>query len=100
MVVFKKPNGKLRICLDPKDLNASIKRKHHYLPRREDISSQMAGAKIFSKLDSSQGIWQIKFTEQFSGRIQDGCSICHLRFRRLLVNIDYVFGEPFCTKCK
>ena len=66
MVVVKKPNGKLRICLDPKDLNASIKRKHHYLPRREDISSQMAGAKIFSKLDLSQGFWQIKLTEQSS----------------------------------
>lgn len=26
MVVVEKPNGKLRICLDPKDLNTAIKR--------------------------------------------------------------------------
>jgi hypothetical protein len=28
MVVVEKPNGKLRICLDPKHLNKAIKREH------------------------------------------------------------------------
>ena len=29
MVVVEKKDGSLRICLDPKDLNASIKRSHY-----------------------------------------------------------------------
>ena len=28
LVVVEKPNGKLRICLDPKDLNKAIQRPH------------------------------------------------------------------------
>ena len=31
MIVVKKPN-KLRICLDPKDLNKAIKRSNHPIP--------------------------------------------------------------------
>ena len=29
LVIREKPNGSLRICLDPKDLNKAIKREHH-----------------------------------------------------------------------
>lgn len=64
MVVVKKSNGKLRICIDPKDLNKCIKRQHHYLPTREDISSDMAGAQYFSKLDLSHGFWQIPLSKE------------------------------------
>ena len=33
MVVVSKRNGKLRICLDPKDLNVAVQIEHHPLPR-------------------------------------------------------------------
>ena len=29
MVTVVKPNGKLRICMDPKDLNRAIRREHY-----------------------------------------------------------------------
>ena len=32
LVCRRKPNGRLRICLDPKDLNEAIKRDHHVTP--------------------------------------------------------------------
>ena len=63
MVCVKKPNGDLRVCMDPKDLNANIKREHYQIPTRDEITSEMAGAKYFSKLDASQGFWQIKLHE-------------------------------------
>ena len=53
----KKPNGELRVCLDPKDLNENIKREHYQIPKREEITSEMAGARYFSKLDASHGFW-------------------------------------------
>ncbi len=55
LVIVLKKNGSLRICLDPRDLNRAIKREHFKLPTREEIMSQFAGAKWFSKLDASSG---------------------------------------------
>ena len=55
LVIVEKPNGKLRICLDPRPLNNAIKREHLHLPTAEEISSQMAEATYFSKLDASSG---------------------------------------------
>ena len=59
MVVVEKPNGKLRICLDPQHLKKAIKREHYQLPTTEDITTRMAYAKWFSKLDANHGCWQI-----------------------------------------
>lgn len=63
MVCVKKKNGELRICIDPKDLNENIKREHYQIPKREEITSEMAGARYFSKLDASQGFWQLRLDE-------------------------------------
>jgi len=60
LVIVEKPNGKLRICLDPQDLNKAIKRHHYKLPSAEEVFSQMSGAKYFTKLNPSNGYWQIK----------------------------------------
>ncbi|XP_041485958.1 uncharacterized protein K02A2.6-like [Lytechinus variegatus] len=66
LVVVKKKNGQLRVCLDPRDLNRAIKREHYKLPSRAEITSQFAGAKYFSKLDASSGFWQIQLDEDSS----------------------------------
>ena len=63
LVITKKKNGELRICMDPKDLNESIKREHYQIPTREEIISEMSGANYFTKLDASQGFWQLKLDE-------------------------------------
>ncbi|XP_030851255.1 uncharacterized protein K02A2.6-like [Strongylocentrotus purpuratus] len=66
LVVVMKKNNQLRVCLDPRDLNRSIKREHYQLPSREEITAQFAGAKYFSKLDASSGFWQIELDEESS----------------------------------
>ena len=53
LVTVEKPNGKLRVCLDPRDLNKTIKRQHYKLPTAEELLSEMTGACYFSKLDAS-----------------------------------------------
>ena len=37
LVYRRKQNGRLRLCLDPKDLNAAIQREHHVTPTLEEI---------------------------------------------------------------
>ena len=56
IIVFEKANGKLRICLDPRPVDQMIKRQHYRLPTAEEIISQMAEEKFFSKLDASNQV--------------------------------------------
>ena len=53
-VVVEKPNGKLRICIDPRNLNKAIKRPHNAIPTTEEILRKMEGAKRFTKLDAKK----------------------------------------------
>ena len=59
IAVVGKPNGKLRLCLDPRNLNKAIKHEHFQLPTVDDITAKMPDTKIFSKLDASSGYWKI-----------------------------------------
>lgn len=64
--IVHKPNGQLRVCLDPRNLNRVIKREHFKLPTREEIMSKFAGCKYFSKLDATKGFWQMSLDESSS----------------------------------
>ena len=59
MVVVMKPNNRVRICVDLTKLNENVRREHHPLPAVEQTLAQVAGAKVFSKLDANSGFWQI-----------------------------------------
>ena len=52
-----KPNGDLRICLDPKDLNKAINREHYKAPTLEEITHKLCGATKFSKVDCYKGFF-------------------------------------------
>lgn len=56
MVIVAKKN-KLRICLDPTDLNKAIKRPHYPMPTLEDAIDDLKGAKVFSTFDAKCGFW-------------------------------------------
>ena len=50
MVVVKQRN-KIRMCIDPSNLNKNIKRRHYSLKSLEEIAAKLHGAKWFSLLD-------------------------------------------------
>ena len=58
-----KPDGSLRICLDPKRLNAALKRCPHKVPTLEEVNPLLAKAKVFSKFDDKAGYWSISLEE-------------------------------------
>lgn len=64
--VVEKPNGNLRICLDPKPLNACIKREHFLIPTIDDFTSRLKGKRFFTVLDLASGFWHMKLDEQSS----------------------------------
>lgn len=52
MVVVAKP-GKIRLCLDPKDLNQAVKRPKYQMPTLEEMLPRLNNAKVFTTLDAS-----------------------------------------------
>ncbi|XP_024117609.1 uncharacterized protein K02A2.6 [Oryzias melastigma] len=84
LVIAEKPRtGKLRVCLDPKDLNKAIKRPHYPLPTLEDVTSKLAGACYFSVMDARSGYWAIKLTEESSKLTTFNSVFGRYRFLRL-----------------
>ncbi|CAG2205039.1 unnamed protein product [Mytilus edulis] len=66
LVTVKKPNGKLRICIDPKPLNKALKRSHYPLPIIDDLLPELNKAKIFSKCDVKNGFWHVNMDKSSS----------------------------------
>ena len=56
MLVIVKPN-KLRICLDPHDLNKVIRREHYQMPTVEEVSTRLSQANKFTVVDAKDGFW-------------------------------------------
>ena len=48
MVTIVKPNGSLRICIDPRDLNKAIKREPYPMSTIEEIVTRIPNAKVLS----------------------------------------------------
>ena len=66
LVVREKPDGRLRICPDPKDLNRLIKCKYHPVPFIEDILPKLKGAMKFTKLDAQWVFLNVLLGEESS----------------------------------
>lgn len=63
VVLVEKPNGQLRVCLDPRPLNKCILRSIYPLPTFEYLKAKLAGASIFSVLDAKSAFWCIPLDE-------------------------------------
>lgn len=61
MATVQKPNGKLRICIDPRDLNKAILREHYPLRTVEEVVSQMPNAIFFYQTRCNQWILATSF---------------------------------------
>lgn len=97
LVIVEKPDGKLRLCIDPKDLNKAIKRHHYPMRTAEDIFNKMASATIFSKLDCTSGYWQLKVDDESSRLLCFNTPFGRYCFKRLPFGI-HIASEIFQQK--
>lgn len=98
LVITKKKDGSLRLCLDPSNLNNNILREHHHVPTFEDLCSNMAGASVFSTLDADKAFWQIKISERSSYYLTFSTPYGRYRFKRMpygIVSATEVFQRIF-----
>ena len=81
---------KVRICIDPSDLNKVIKREHHPMKTIEEVVTEVGpDAKVFSVLDAKSGFLQIELDEESSYLTTFNTPIGRYRWTRL----------PFGVKC-
>ena len=52
LVVVQKPNGSVRLCIDPRDLNAAMNRSHALPYEAGEVASHLQGTNTFSILDA------------------------------------------------
>ena len=66
IVLTPKDNGKLRVCIDPHELNKALIRERFTLPILDDVLHELREAKMLSKADLSSGYWHVKLDEASS----------------------------------
>lgn len=83
LMIVEKPNGSLRLCLDPKPLNRYICREHFLIPKCEDILSQLKGKTVFTVIDMKDGFWQIQLNEESSNLCTFNTPFGRYKFNRV-----------------
>ena len=86
LVYRRKQNGRLRLCLDPKDLNGAIQRERHVTPTPptlEEMLPKLADAKVFSIVDAKCGYWNVVLDEESSYLTTFNSPFGRYRFKRM-----------------
>ena len=65
--------GKIRICVDPRDLNKAILHPKYQMPTLVEKLPKLANAKLLSVLDVKDGFHQVKLDELNSCITKFGC---------------------------
>ena len=86
LVTVVKPN-KIRLCMDPKDLNEAVKKEYYPMKTVEDVLTRLPNAKIFLTLDATSGFWQIPLDEESSFLTCFNAPFGRYRFKRLSFGI-------------
>lgn len=64
IVLVRKKNGKLRMCVDYRKINARTVKDSYAIPKIEDLLQTLSGAKFFTTMDLSKAYYQVPMTER------------------------------------
>jgi hypothetical protein len=66
ILLVKKKDGSMRLCIDYRQLNKVTIKNRYPLPRIDDLMDQLVGARVFSKIDLRLGYHQIKVKDRYA----------------------------------
>lgn len=83
IVVVRKKNGTIRICIDYRTLNSRTIPDQYTTPRIDDALDCLSGSKWFSVLDLRSGYYQIPMSEEDKEKTAFICPLGFFQFERM-----------------
>lgn len=83
IVVVRKKDGSVRLCIDFRKLNLQTIKDAYALPKLEEAFSALAGSKWFSVLDLKSGYYQIEMEESDKQKTAFVCPLGFWEFNRM-----------------
>jgi hypothetical protein len=66
VVIVEKPDGSLRLCIDPIELNKYIVRERYVIPTIDELAPNLSHKKVFTVLDIKDAFYHIALDEESS----------------------------------
>lgn len=83
IVVVRKKNGSVRLCIDFRKLNSQTIKDAYALPNLEEVFSLLNGSKWFSVLDLKSGYYQVEMDESDKQKTAFVCPLGFWEFDRM-----------------
>ena len=83
IVLVRKKNGDLRLCIDYRKLNSRTIRDQYNIPKIEDTLHTLCGATWFSTLDLKSGYYQVEMAEEDKEKTAFWCPLGFFEFNRM-----------------
>lgn len=83
IVVVKRKNGKIRLCVDYRKLNMRTIKDAYALPNIEETFSALSGAKWFTVMDLKAGYYHVELAEEDKHKTAFTCPLGFWEFNRM-----------------
>lgn len=83
IVVVRKKNGDVRLCVDYRKLNSQTIKDAYALPNLEESFSALAGSQWFSVMDLKSGYYQVEMNEEDKPKTVFVCPFGFYEFSRM-----------------
>lgn len=83
IVLVRKKNGSIRLCIDYRKLNLRTIRDAYALPNIEETFTALSGAKWFSVMDLKSGYYQVEVAENDKPKTAFVCPLGFYEFNRM-----------------
>nr|GEZ34587.1 putative reverse transcriptase domain-containing protein [Tanacetum cinerariifolium] len=103
VLFVKKKDGSFSMCIDYRELNKLTVKNLYPLPRIDDLSNQLQGSSIYSKIDLRTGYHQLHIREEDISITAFRTRYGHYKFRVMpfsLTNAPAVFMDLMNQVCK
>ncbi|RXN05331.1 Retrovirus-related Pol polyprotein from transposon 412 [Labeo rohita] len=98
IVLVRKKNGQIRLCVDYRKLNMRTIKDAYALPNIEETFSALSGAKWFSVMDLKSGYYQVEVADEDKHKTAFVCPLGFFEFNRLPQGVTNA-PSTFMEKC-